>query len=121
MKVIDVKAKGNLVRFYLGQNDCEDYYGDDWNDYPYEDNCGVVYDKFITAHIDICFPLDYEVITNLNPGKYCRNDFKTGKLICLQAINEKENTIFTFRFNDPEEKVYKVSNTVYRMSRHSNL
>lgn len=45
MKIIDFERKGNLVRFYLGDDDLEEWYGDDWNDTPYEHNAGQVYDE----------------------------------------------------------------------------
>ena len=32
----------------------ETFYGDDWNDYPYEHNAGKVYDEFINC----CRPLE---------------------------------------------------------------
>ena len=47
MKIIDFDKKGNVVRFYLGKDDLNDYWGDDWNDVPYEHNAGTVYDEFI--------------------------------------------------------------------------
>ena len=31
MKIIDFDEKGNVVRFYLGDDNCEDYWGDDWD------------------------------------------------------------------------------------------
>lgn len=30
MKIIDFERKGNLVRFYLGDDDLVEWYGDDW-------------------------------------------------------------------------------------------
>lgn len=44
MKIIDFERKGNLVRFYLGDDDLHDWSGDDWNDTPYEYNAGQVYE-----------------------------------------------------------------------------
>lgn len=38
MKIIDFERKGNLVRFYLGDDDLAEWWGDDWNDTPYEHN-----------------------------------------------------------------------------------
>ena len=69
-KIIDFEVKGNVVRFYLGNKTDEwgwtnknykdrngntpdwlkpndTYYGDDWDDVPYEHNAGLVYDKFV--------------------------------------------------------------------------
>ena len=56
MKIIDFSKKGNVVRFYLGEDNCKDYWGDDWNDFPYEHNAGCVYDEYIAGIVDIAFP-----------------------------------------------------------------
>ena len=29
MKIIDFETKGNVIKFYLGENSCDDYWGDD--------------------------------------------------------------------------------------------
>ena len=42
MKIIDFDKKGNVVRFYLGPTNKNDYWGDDWSDKPYEENAGSV-------------------------------------------------------------------------------
>ena len=47
MKIIDFDKKGNVVRFYLGEDVCNDYWGDDWNDAPYEHNAGTVYNRYV--------------------------------------------------------------------------
>ncbi len=69
-RIIDFEIRGNTVRFFLGfktddwgwtNKDYKDsigqtpawlkpsnsYYGDDWNDCPYEHNAGTVYERFI--------------------------------------------------------------------------
>ena len=81
-EIIDYSVKGNIVRFYLGEKDpkwgwtnkyckyydkndlepSDDYYGDDWNDVPYEHNAGTVYPEFIKATIDVSFGYDDVVI-----------------------------------------------------------
>ena len=35
MKIIDFELKGNQVKFYVGSDYCDDYYGDDTDDYYY--------------------------------------------------------------------------------------
>lgn len=55
MKIIDFEKKGNVVRFYLGADDCFDYWGDDWNDAPYDCNGGNVYHNFVIGHKDMFF------------------------------------------------------------------
>ena len=44
MKIIDFEIKGNQVKFYLGSDNCDNYWGDDWDDKPYEHNAGEPYD-----------------------------------------------------------------------------
>lgn len=52
-KVIDVKNKGNAIRVYLGDQDCIDYWGDDWDDVGVDDT---VDPDFVKAYIDILMP-----------------------------------------------------------------
>jgi len=59
MEIIDFEKKGNVIRFYLGENGKQ--YGDDWDDVPYEHNAGKVYDEFIKGYCDIAVDFDYEV------------------------------------------------------------
>lgn len=62
LKVIDFEKCGNVVRFYLGSLDCDQYWGDDWDDVPYEHNAGTVYDKFVMGYIDVAWNLDTHVL-----------------------------------------------------------
>ena len=34
MKLLDLERKGNVVRFFLGADDLEKWWGDDWDDAP---------------------------------------------------------------------------------------
>ena len=87
MKIIDFKKKGNVVRFYLGEETpdwgwtrsdytrngttpdwlkpSDRYYGDDWDDRPYEHNAGQVYEEFIKGYKDVAFDFDDLVLENL--------------------------------------------------------
>lgn len=80
LKLIDVATKGNLVRLYFGEYDektdtwagaaaGEQPYGDDWDDAPYEDNAGTVYDRFIKSTVDVAVQWEYEV-TEPFAGRY---------------------------------------------------
>lgn len=81
LKLIDVATKGNLIRLYFGEYDektktwagatsaDEQPYGDDWNDAPYEDNAGTVYDCFIKRIIDVFVKWEYEV-TEPSAGRH---------------------------------------------------
>lgn len=80
MRLIDVGFKGNAVRLYLGEKTEEygwtnaDYisgnvlppydtfYGDDWDDVPYEHNAGPVYPWFVKGTKDILFPYDAVIL-----------------------------------------------------------
>ena len=77
MKIIDVECKGNVVRFALGrytekygwinpnshvEGRSESYYGDDWNDAPYEHNAGPVYNRFVYRYAEMSFPFDTLVL-----------------------------------------------------------
>lgn len=84
IEIIDIDRKGNLLRIYLGCKEgrwgytnqnykdytgktpdwlepSNTYYGDDWNDKPYEHNAGKVYDEFIKGYVDCLVPFDYEI------------------------------------------------------------
>lgn len=82
MKIIDFKLKGNLIRLYLGQDDLNDYYGDDWDDKPYEHNAGTVYDEFVSQIIDVVLPFDAFAIEACEDHRfnqnspYCKNSFR---------------------------------------------
>lgn len=69
-EIIDFEQKGNCVRFYLGKNG--DQFGDDWDDAPYEDNAGTVYEKFVKATADVAFGMDTDVYS---PGGYGTESF----------------------------------------------
>ena len=92
MKIIDFERKGNVVRFYLGADDCNDYTGDDWNDRPYEHNAGSVYDEYVKGFMDIAFPFDYYVIepsmdwSYRGNSPYCKDDFKARRAPCIVVV-----------------------------------
>ena len=78
MKIIDWERKGNVVRFYLGQDTLTTWGGDDWDDAPYEHNAGKVYDKYISGQIDIAFGFDSTVEEPADicaNSKYSKDDF----------------------------------------------
>jgi len=77
MKIIDFKKKGNMVKFYLGQDDLEKWHGDDWNDTPYEHNAGTVYEEFVSGERVMVFGFD-DVVFEPADGElnspYCKVD-----------------------------------------------
>ena len=99
MKIIDFEKRGNVVRFYLGNDDCNDYWGDDWDNVPYEHNAGIVYDQYIIDQAEVAIPLDCEVLEpadNLayqGNSPYSKEDLKARKAPCLVV---KRNTYGTY-------------------------
>lgn len=91
LKIIDFEKKGNVVRFYLGNKDCKDYWGDDWNDKPYDCNAGEVYDKFVVSSQDIAFPFGCAVLEpcdgELNCN-YSKEDMKARRVPCIIVVPE---------------------------------
>lgn len=100
LKIIDWEIKGNVARLYLGQADLKDYWGDDWEDAPYEHNAGPVFDEFIAGYCDIYFPFEYIVLEpkdqeSLNNSSYSKDSFKTNNLPII--VFEKEDVIYSAR------------------------
>ena len=87
MRIIDFEKKGNVVGFYLGSSG--DYYGDDWEDKPYEHNAGRVYERFIEGYKDVAFGFDYTVLEpadNTDNSDVCKDDMKNASIPCLIVI-----------------------------------
>jgi hypothetical protein len=115
--IIDVEKKGNAVRFYLGSKDCKDYWGDDWNDHPYEHNAGTVYERFVQDTLDMCFPFVCDVLEpcdgTLDSG-YSREDMKKRRVPCLIIVPKdakseyswKETEFRTWANSDQVVKIY---------------
>lgn len=118
MKIIDFNKKGNLVRFYLGDDDCDDYYGDDWNDTPYEHNAGMIYDEFVKDYVDVVFPFDYVVNEpcedwrNQGNSPWCKDDMRDRKVPCIVASEPADDEWlgddeFSYRLaRDDSVKIY---------------
>lgn len=89
MKIIDFERKGNLVRFYLGDDDLVEWYGDDWDDTPYEYNAERVYDEYIKGYCDMMFPFDDLVLEpccgTCNSG-WCKDDMVAQKVPCIIQV-----------------------------------
>lgn len=116
MKIIDFERKGNVVRFYLGEDECEDYHGDDWDDRPYEHNAGKVYDEYIASTKDALFPFDYTVLEPKDPewqynSQWCKDDMKERKIPCIIVVPESEYDYlheYDFMYYLGNEKVKKI-------------
>lgn len=94
MKIIDFNRRGNVVRFYLGRDDENDYYGDDWDDRPYEHNAGTVYQEFVYATVDVAMDYDGAFTEPADDWSYngnspfCKDNFKEGLAPCLLAVSK---------------------------------
>ena len=90
MKIIDFSKKGNVVRFYIGKDDCTEYYGDDWDDAPYQYNAGPVYDEYVESTLDVSFPFDWVVAEPSNDWRqdieFCKEDFVKRNVPCIIAV-----------------------------------
>ena len=94
MKVIDWEQKGHLIRFYLGADDLKTWWGDDWDDAPYEHNAGRVYEEYIAGYKDVCLEWDKESFdpsTNYSNSPYTKEDMVARKVPCI---------VVTDRFDD---------------------
>ena len=89
MKIIDYELKGNVVRFYLGKSTLTNYYGDDWDDAPYDSNAGCVYSEYIAGTADIAFPFDALVLEPCTGEFNCshtKDDMKHKTVPCVIVI-----------------------------------
>lgn len=113
MQIIDFERKGNVIRFYLGEKTAEygwtdasayepydrcseinlysdTYYGDDWNDAPYQDNAGRVYDRFVKSYRDLVVPFDYEVLEPSDSyTDYSKEDMRDRKVPCIILVSQE--------------------------------
>ena len=125
-EIIDFEVRGATARFYLGSKEDEygylkkdaylgyleaglaekwvdnlkaTYTGDDWDDKPYEDNAGKVYNDYIKGVREIYFPFD-AVILEPTYGKracaYSKEDFKNRVVPCLIYITDEDYYLDNF-------------------------
>lgn len=137
MKIIDFEKKGNVVRFYLGEKTADwgwtnpeykdytgktpnwlkpsdRYYGDDWDDKPYEHNAGTVYGEFIKGHKDIAFDFDDFVLEPCDGewnSPWCKDDMAARRVPCIivvpkLAVESSWNTDFKYWVADDCVKKY---------------
>lgn len=78
-KLIDFESEPHFVRLYIGHADERDWWGDDWNDVPYEHNAGTVYSRFVSCIVDIAFPAECDVLEPCDGtfnSSWCKKDMK---------------------------------------------
>lgn len=91
MKIIDFERKGNLIRFYLGRDDDNDYQGDNWDKAPYESSSEdrLVHDRYIVGYTDVVFPFDAIVVEPSDGHKasrWSKNDMKARRVPCIAVM-----------------------------------
>lgn len=91
MQIIDYEKKGNVVRFYLGDDNDREYWGDDWDDAPYDCNAEVVYDEYVKGYVDVAFPFDSLVLEPcdgvLNTS-FTKEDMKNRRVPCIIVVSK---------------------------------
>ena len=98
MFLIDFEKAGNVVKLYFGEN--KDYWGDDWDDRPYECNAGTVSQRFVNDIAEVAFTTLYTVIEpaddwHYNHGSpYTKEDMKKEKCPCLIILKQDEDNRF---------------------------
>ena len=135
MKIIDVEVKGNSLRFYLGEKTekwgwtvpdykidgetpkwlkpSDTYYGDDWDDAPYQHNAGTVYGEFIKGEKNISFKYGDVVVTpadtdNIYGRGYSKDDMVARKVPCVIIIPEKylkDNDLYGWQLDTYEKAI----------------
>ena len=95
LKVIDFEKDSDTNHAFTlsyGTNDCTDYWGDDWNDVPYEHNAGSVYDvnKELEAHYNLVGCTVFEPCDGYNNSPYSMSDIKEGVVPCLIIVPTEE-------------------------------
>lgn len=106
--IIDWCRKGNVIRFYLGSKTkdwgwtnkdykdftgdtpewlkpSETYYGDDWDDAPFEHNAGSVYAEFIKGHFDVVADFE-DYVWEPTGHNVSKEDLVAGAYPCIVII-----------------------------------
>ena len=116
MKIIDFEKRGNVIRFYCGKDDCDDYWGDDWNDRPYEHNAERVYSEYIEEYIDVAVDIDYHVMEPADDWRYNNNtpfskqDMKKRSVPCIIVVPNDDSYVSEefnrYAVSDNVDKIY---------------
>lgn len=120
LKIIDFEVHGSQLVLYLGKPETKEYWGDDWDDTPYEHNAGTVYERFvediITLNLDIEDYVKEPASFTIN-SRFCKEDFQRGEYPFAVIITEPEYSFNNFHdmihqpnaivlyFNDPVSKI----------------
>lgn len=118
MKIGDFDRKGNVIRFYLVDDKCDDYWGDDWNDRPYEHNAGVIYEEYVKGYVDFYIPFDWLVVEAQDDWNYRSNspfskeDMKKRNVPCVVIVPRR---VYENEWSDPVFSKYIGSDNVVKV------
>ena len=113
--VIDFETRGNVIRLYYGND--PDYWGDDWNDRPYECNAERVYDEYVKAISEFGFDFSSWVLTAESDYRYSygtpysKEDFQKRKAPCLVIVSnydEYSEPTYSEVIGDDSDNVLKI-------------
>lgn len=113
-KIIDFEKNGNQVKFYIGTENCNDYYGDDWDDAPYEHNAGLVYDRFIAGWFVKTFDFDdivMEPCDGHSNSRFCKDDMRNRRVPCICVLPKEYQEEYTwyYTFEDISNDAHIIS------------
>lgn len=124
LKIIDFYISGNQMKLYLGEPSENNYWGDDWDDAPYEHNAGTVYSDFVKDIVVVNFLGDelVEICEKYTNSPFSKEDFKNGAPFAyIENENEEysmhqirrnnifdNNNIRKFYFNTPIIDIYNM-------------
>lgn len=115
LMVIDWYALGNVVRFYLGEKGQNGYYGDDWDDAPYEHNAGTVYSEFVRGYIDMAWDVNTivkEPCAGHYNSPYRKDDFKK-RNIPVVAVHRVKGDEYNWMYDNFERCLAVADEKVY--------
>lgn len=101
MQIIDFEKKGNVVRFYLGENG--EQWGDDWDDTPYDCNAGTVYENYVKSTKDMYFQFDDLVLEPCDGTTHCgytKEDMIKRRIPCIIVVPYSEYKTETLYSDD---------------------
>ena len=130
MKIIDYEKRGNVIRFYCGKDNCDDYWGDDWNDRPYEHNAERVYSEYIEEYIDVAVDMDYHVMEPADDWRYNNNtpfskeDMKKRSVPCIIVVPEDDSYVSEefnrYAVSDNVDKIY-FGDSIQKLNKYTIL
>jgi hypothetical protein len=117
VKIIDFERKGNQVKFYLGKDNLDKWWGDDWDDTPYEHNAGTVYSEFVESTQVVNFDME-DVVAEPCAGRsnspWCKGDMLKRKVPCVVVLQKDKigSDEIKWQYEDSFEKMLANANAM---------